>query len=516
MRARSDRIARCSTSISCATILPASPPGSRKRGVTLDTARFEALEARAQGHPDAHAGAAGEAQRAVEADRHRRRARARTRRALLAEVAGIGDEVEAPRRRARPRAGASCATSCSTCRTSRTRATPDGKSADDNVEVRRWGTPRTFDFPVKDHTDLGEGLGLLDFATAAKLSGARFSFLRGDLARLHRALAQFMLDVHTREHGYTECYTPYIVNAETLVGTTQLPKFEADMFAVQKGGAEGEGEPLYLISTSEITLTNTVRDEILAGRRAADQADRAHAVLPLGGGQLRQGHARHDPPAPVRQGRAGADRRIPSSSYDALEELTGHAEAILQRLELPYRVMALCTGDIGFAAAKTYDLEVWLPAQNAYREISSCSNCEAFQARRMQARFRNAQGKPELVHTLNGSGLAVGRTLVAVLENYQRATARSTCPQRCALHGRADARRAARTRGSRRVCASSSRRSAHVAGVAQRVAAGLRPHGEPVRLLADRDGLAPRRSSCRTRRRRCRSVPRATAACRRR
>ena len=187
-------------------------------------------------------------------------------------------------------------------------STPDGKSADDNVEVRRWGTPPEFDFAPKDHTDLGEGLGLLDFATAAKLSGARFSFLRGDLARLHRALAQFMLDTHTREHGYTECYTPYIVNAETLVGTTQLPKFEADMFAVQKGGAEGAGERLYLISTSEITLTNTVRDEILDARRAADQADRAHAVLPLGGGQLRQGHARHDPPAPVRQGRARADR----------------------------------------------------------------------------------------------------------------------------------------------------------------------------------------------------------------
>jgi seryl-tRNA synthetase len=298
-------------------------------------------------------------------------------------------------------------------------STPVGKSADDNVEVRRWGTPPEFHFAPKDHADLGEGLGLLDFATAAKLSGARFSFLRGDLARLHRALAQFMLDTHTQEHGYTECYTPYIVDADALVGTTQLPKFEADMFAVQKGGAEGAGERMYLISTSEITLTNSVREEILGA-----------AVLPI---KL----TAHTPCFRSEAGSYGKDTRgmirqhqfdkvelvqivHPERSYDALEELTGHAEVILQRLGLPYRVMALCTGDIGFAAAKTYDLEVWLPAQRAYREISSCSNCEAFQARRMQARFRNAQGKPELVHTLNGSGLAVGRTLVAVLENYQR------------------------------------------------------------------------------------------------
>ena len=299
-------------------------------------------------------------------------------------------------------------------------STPVGASADANVEVRRWGTPRAFDFPVKDHTDLGEALGLLDFATAAKLSGARFSFLRGGLARLHRALAQFMLDTHTGEHGYTECYTPYIVNAETLVGTTQLPKFETDMFSVKKGGVEGEGETLYLISTSEITLTNSVRGEILPAE-----------VLPI---RL----TAHTPCFRSEAGSYGKDTRgmirqhqfdkvelvqivHPDRSYAALEELTGHAETILQRLEIPYRVMALCTGDIGFASAKTYDLEAWLPAQNTYREISSCSNCEAFQARRMQTRFRNAQGKPELVHTLNGSGLAVGRTLVAVLENYQRA-----------------------------------------------------------------------------------------------
>jgi len=298
--------------------------------------------------------------------------------------------------------------------------TPVGRSGDDNVEVRRVGSPRSFPFAPRDHVDLGEGLGLLDFATAVKLSGARFSFLRGELARLHRALAQFMLDVHTREHGYTECYTPYVVNAETLVGTTQLPKFEADMFAVKKGGADSDGEKLYLISTSEITLTNSVRDEILPA-----------SALPL---KL----TAHTPCFRSEAGSYGKDTRgmirqhqfdkvelvhvvTPDTSYDALEELTRHAETILQRLELPYRVMALCTGDIGFAAAKTYDLEVWLPGQNAYREISSCSNCEAFQARRLQARFRNAQGKPELVHTLNGSGLAVGRALVAVMENYQEA-----------------------------------------------------------------------------------------------
>jgi seryl-tRNA synthetase len=296
-------------------------------------------------------------------------------------------------------------------------STPVGKSADDNVEIRRWGTPPEFNFPARDHTDLGEGLGLLDFATAAKMSGARFSFLRGDLALLHRALAQFMLDTHAREHGYTECYTPYIVNADTLVGTTQLPKFKDDMFAVVKGGDGAEAQ--YLISTSEITLANTVREEILP-----------LAALPI---KL----TAHTPCFRSEAGSHGKDTRgmirqhqfdkvemvqivHPEQSYAALEEITGHAEVILQRLGLPYRVMALCTGDIGFAATKTYDLEVWLPGQKGFREISSCSNTEDFQARRMQARFRNAQGKTEFVHTLNGSGLAVGRTLVAVLENYQR------------------------------------------------------------------------------------------------
>jgi seryl-tRNA synthetase len=301
--------------------------------------------------------------------------------------------------------------------------TPVGRSADDNVEVRRWGTPRTFDFAARDHTDLGEALGMLDFATAAKLSGARYTFLRGDLARLHRALAQLMLDTHTQEHGYTECYTPYVVNAAALVGTTQLPKFEADMFAVTRGGdpaAEAPAPLQYLISTSEITLTNSVRDEILPADALPIKLT-AHTPC----FRSEAGSYGKDTRGMIRQHQFDKVELVqivrPEASYAALEDLTRNAEAILQKLELPYRVMALCTGDIGFAAAKTYDLEVWLPGQRAYREISSCSNCEAFQARRMQARFRNAQGKPELVHTLNGSALAVGRALVAVMENYQRA-----------------------------------------------------------------------------------------------
>ena len=302
-------------------------------------------------------------------------------------------------------------------------STPLGRSADENIEIRRVGTPRAFDFAVRDHTDLGEGLGMLDFETAAKLVGARFTFLRGDLARMHRALAQLMLDTHTREHGYTECYTPYIVNAQTLVGTTQLPKFEADMFAVRKGGpAHGDDadEKLYLISTSEITLTNSVRDRILP----ADALPvRLTAHTPCFRSEA--GSYGKDTRGMIRQHQFDKVEMVqvvrPEDSYAALEAMTGHAEAILKKLDLPYRVVALCTADIGFAAAKTYDLEVWLPGQQAYREISSCSNCEAFQARRMQARYRNPQGKPELVHTLNGSGLAVGRTLVAVMENYQRA-----------------------------------------------------------------------------------------------
>ncbi len=293
---------------------------------------------------------------------------------------------------------------------------PEGRTPDDNRELRRWGTPRTFDFPVKDHVDVGEGLGQLDFATAAKISGARFTLMKGQVARLHRAIAQFMLDVHTREHGYTEVYTPYLVNPESMRGTGQLPKFEADLFSVQKN----ENEKLYLIPTAEVPVTNIVRDEILA-----------LDALPLK-------FVCHTPCFRSEAGSHGKDTRgmirqhqfdkvelvrieHPSKSYEGLEELTAHAESILRKLDLPYRVICLCTGDMGFSAAKTYDLEVWLPAQDTFREISSCSNFEAFQARRMQARFRPEKGKPELVHTLNGSGLAVGRTLVAILENYQRA-----------------------------------------------------------------------------------------------
>lgn len=313
---------------------------------------------------------------------------------------------------------------------------PVGKSETDNVEIRRWGTPRLFDFTVKDHVSIGEQLGLLDFETAAKLSGARFSVMKGDIARLHRALAQFMLDTHIQEHGYAEVSVPYLVNADCLRGTGQLPKFEEDLFAVHAGGshhpdsatqAEHGFSKLHLIPTAEVPLTNMVRDEI----------------VPLE--QLPLRFVAHSPCFRSEAGSYGKDTRglirqhqfdkvelvhivHPQESYKALEHLVSHAEKILQKLELPYRVMTLCTGDMGFSAAKTFDIEVWLPAQSAYREISSCSNCEAFQARRMQARFRNEKGKPELLHTLNGSGLAVGRTLVAILENYQNADGSVTIP----------------------------------------------------------------------------------------
>jgi seryl-tRNA synthetase len=302
---------------------------------------------------------------------------------------------------------------------------PVGTSEHDNREERRWGEPRKFDFPVKDHVDVGEGLAGLDFATGSKLAGSRFVVMRGQVAHLHRALAQFMLDVHTREHGYTEVYVPYMVSAECADGVSSLAKFKGDLFKI-------EDRDLYLIPTAEYPVTNFVRDEIIELKN-----------LPLK-------FVCHSPCFRSEAGSAGKDTRgmirnhqfdkveivqvvHPSSSYQQLEELTGHAETILKKLELPYRVMSLSTGDIGFSSAKTYDLEVWLPAQNAYREISSCSNFEAFQARRMQARFRNDKGKPEPVHTLNGSGLAVGRTLVAILENYQNADGSVTVP--AALRG---------------------------------------------------------------------------------
>ena len=295
---------------------------------------------------------------------------------------------------------------------------PDGADESGNVEVRRWGTPGTFDTPPQDHVDLGAALGM-EFDTGALLAGSRFTFLRGPMARLHRALAQMMLDTHTQEHGYTECYTPYIVNREILEGTGQLPKFKEDMFWVLRGGDEDQPEQ-YLISTSEISLTNTVRERILD---AAQLPIKLTAHSPCFRSEA--GSAGRDTRGMIRQHQFDKVEMVqvvhPEHSAAALEEMVGHAEAILKKLELPYRVMALSTGDMGFGASRTYDLEVWIPAQNTYREISSCSNCDAFQARRMQARFRNAQGKPELVHTLNGSGLAVGRALVAVLENHQQA-----------------------------------------------------------------------------------------------
>jgi seryl-tRNA synthetase len=345
--------------------------------------------------------------------------------ALMAEVAGLADELKASGERLEAIQAELSAMLMSVPNLPHA-SVPEGTDESGNLEVRRWGVPRTFDFSVKDHVDVGAPLGL-DFDTGAKLSGSRFSFLRGPIARLHRALAQFMLDVQTQQHGYTECYTPYIVNREVLEGTGQLPKFKEDMFWVSRGGDETQAEQ-YLISTSEISLTNSVRGEVLA-----------ESVLPI---KL----TAHSPCFRSEAGSAGRDTRgmirqhqfdkvemvqitHPEKSYEALEEMVGHAEAVLKLLELPYRVVALCGGDMGFGATKTYDLEVWLPAQNTYREISSCSNCEAFQARRMPARFKNAQGKNELVHTLNGSGLAVGRTLVAVLENYQNADGSVTVPE---------------------------------------------------------------------------------------
>jgi len=344
--------------------------------------------------------------------------------ALMSEVAGLGDALKASEERL-DAIQAELHAMLMALPNLPHPSVPLGADETANVELRRWGTPRAFDFAVKDHVDLGAPLGL-DLDTGARLSGARFSFLRGPVARLHRALAQFMLDLQTTEHGYVECHTPYIVNREVLEGTGQLPKFRDQMFWVYRG-EEGEtgqsaaaGQEQYLISTSEISLTNSVREQLL---------DAAQLPLKL---------TAHSPCFRSEAGSAGRDTRgmirqhqfdkvemvqivAPDTSYAVLDEMVGHAEAVLQRLALPYRVVELCTGDLGFGSTKTFDLEVWLPAQGTYREISSCSNCEAFQARRMHARFRNAQGRNEFVHTLNGSGLAVGRTLVAVLENYQRA-----------------------------------------------------------------------------------------------
>lgn len=304
---------------------------------------------------------------------------------------------------------------------------PVGRDETENVEVRRWGTPRTFDFEVKDHVDVGAPLGL-DFDTAAKLSGARFAFMRAQVARLHRALAQFMLDTHTTENGYTECYTPYVVTASTLRGTGQLPKFEEDLFAAKKGGATGEGEQMYLIPTAEVTLTNQVTGRML---KPSDLPILVTAHTPCFRSEA--GAYGRDTRGMIRQHQFDKVEMVrivrPEDSYEHLEQMTKNAEGILQKLGLPYRVITLCTGDMGFGAAKTYDLEVWIPAQNTYREISSCSNCEDFQARRMGTRFKDENGRTRLVHTLNGSGLAVGRTLVAVLENYQNADGSVTVPE---------------------------------------------------------------------------------------
>jgi len=419
------------------------------RGVTLDTASFEALEGERKGLQTRT--------QDLQAKRNSLskqigvlKGKGEDAAAVMAEVAGIGDELkrnEEALAALQERYNAFVAVIPNLPHES----VPVGADETANVEALRWGTPRRFDFPVKDHVEIGERLGGLDFETAVKVAGSRFSLMKGGVARLHRALAQFMLDTHTGEHGYTEVYVPYLVNPDSMFGTGQLPKFEADLFAVNAGAVQTrediiEGERLkaeserilreegrkvvlgsarsphrfYLIPTAEVPVTNMVRDEILAAE-----------ALPLK-------FVCHTPCFRSEAGSAGRDTRgmirqhqfdkvelvqivKPENSWPALEELTGHAEAILQKLELPYRKVALCTGDMGFSAAKTYDLEVWLPAQNTYREISSCSNFEAFQARRMQARFRNEKNKPELVHTLNGSGLAVGRTLVAILENYQNA-----------------------------------------------------------------------------------------------
>ena len=330
---------------------------------------------------------------------------------------------------------------------------PNGLDGISNQEIRRWSKgekgPRIFDFIAKDHVSIGENLGLLDFETAAKLSGARFTFMRGGLARLHRALSQFMLDIHTQEHGYIETYVPYLVNAESLHGTGQLPKFEEDLFKIsrKKNGNKNDTAtqisqdrinqksslPLqegdwYLIPTSEVPLTNFVRNKIVTIKSLPIRLT-AHTPC----FRAESGSYGKDTRGMIRQHQFDKVELVqivhPEKSYEALEQLVGHAENILKKLELPYRVMILCAGDMGFSAAKTYDIEVWLPSQNTYREISSCSNCEAFQARRMQARFRNPSGKPELLHTINGSGLAVGRALVAILENYQNADGSVSIPE---------------------------------------------------------------------------------------
>jgi seryl-tRNA synthetase len=396
------------------------------RGYRLDTTRFEQLES-ARKTIQTRTQELQAKRNATSKQIGMAKAKGEDVSAIMAEVAGLGDELkklEAQLEQVQQDLQAFLSVIPNTPHIS----VPAGKSETDNVEMRRVGSPPKFDFEVKDHVSVGEDVGGLDFETATKISGARFSLLKGSLARLHRALAQFMLDIHTEQHGYTEVYVPYLVNADSMRGTGQLPKFEEDLFRVPRQlGEEGE-QNFYLIPTAEVPVTNMVRDSITPLEK-----------LPLK-------FVAHTPCFRSEAGSYGRDTRgmirqhqfdkvelvqivHPEHSYDALEQLLAHAETILQKLALPYRVMKLCTGDMGFSAAMTYDIEVWLPAQNAYREISSCSNFEAFQARRMQARFRNEQGKPELLHTVNGSGLAVGRTLVALLENYQQADGSIVVPE---------------------------------------------------------------------------------------
>ena len=392
------------------------------RGYALDVASIESLEAdrkrlatetqELQAQRNARSKAIGQA-----------KAKGEDVAPIMAEVAGIGDKLKANEAALADVQQKLSAIALGIPNLPH-ESTPVGKDETENVEVSRWGTPRAFDFAVKDHVQLGERHGWLDGEAGAKLSGARFTVLRGQLAHLHRALAQFMLDLHTREHGYTECNLPLIVSADSMQGTGQLPKFEEDLFATAVGDAKR-----YLIPTAEVSLTNLVRDSIV---EADDLPMRVTAHTPCF--RAEAGSYGKDVKGMIRQHQFEKVELVqivePTTSFAALEELTGHAEKVLQRLELPYRKMALCTGDMGFAAAKTYDLEVWLPSQQTYREISSCSNCTDFQARRMQARWRNpATGKPELVHTLNGSGLAVGRCLIAVMENYQNDDGSITVPE---------------------------------------------------------------------------------------
>ncbi|AVR88844.1 serine--tRNA ligase [Thauera aromatica] len=398
--------------------------GLARRGVALDTAAFQALEDERK-QLQTRTQELQARRNALSKQIGMLKSKGEDASGVMAEVAQLGDELKACEQ-ALPALLERIDAFLAVLPNLPQENVPVGEDESGNVEVRRWGTPRSYDFEVRDHVDLGAPLGL-DFETGAKLSGARFAFLRGPVARLHRALAQFMLDTHTREHGYTECYTPYIVNRDALVGTGQLPKFKEDLFWVLRGGDE-EGLEQYLIPTAEITLTNSVREAVLA-LDALPIRLTAHSPC----FRSEAGSGGRDVRGMIRQHQFDKVEMVqivePSKSDEALEQMVGHAEAILQKLELPYRVITLCTGDMGFSAARTYDLEVWLPAQNTYREISSCSNCQSFQARRMQARFKNAQGKNELVHTLNGSGLAVGRTLVAVLENHQRADGSIVIPK---------------------------------------------------------------------------------------